>query len=180
MAIIVVGGNGRGAGKTSLICGLIRAMPEHRWTAVKITSHAHGHSEPVCEEKIAGQGTDTGRYLEAGAHCALLVTAHEGTMASIVQEILVKHAANTHLIFESNSVLRYMRPNLCLAVASDLKGARKPSFEMVERCMDATVALSGHDHIIEGAPIHFHLASLERISPPMCAWLREQLGDRLP
>ena len=32
MAIIVVGGSGRGAGKTALVCGLIRALPEIRWT----------------------------------------------------------------------------------------------------------------------------------------------------
>jgi hypothetical protein len=178
MAILVVGGGGRGAGKTALICGLIRAIPDSRWTAVKITTHAHGHSEPVYEEKVAGQGTDTARYLAAGAGCALLVTAHEGTVASLVRRILDEQAARANLIFESNSVLNYLRPDLCLAVATSLKGANKPSFEMVERCADATVALSGHDHVIEGAPIHFHLASLERISPTMCAWIRERLTAR--
>jgi hypothetical protein len=176
MAIIVVGGGARGAGKTALICGLMRALPEHRWTAIKITSHTHGHSEPLYEEKVAGQGTDTARYLFAGAHCALLVTAHEDSLASLVRQILEEHAPQSHLIFESNSILRYLHPDLCLAVASDLTGARKPSFDLVERCADATVTLGGHDHLIEGAPIHFHLASLERISPPMCAWLRERLG----
>jgi hypothetical protein len=180
MAIIVVGGAARGAGKTALICGLMRAMPEQRWTAVKITTHAHGHSEPVYEEKVAGQGTDTGRYLAAGAGCSLLVTANESGLGAIVAKILDERAANPHFIFESNSVLNYLRPDLCLAVARSLTGERKPSFEMVERCADATVGLGGHDHVIEGAPIHFHLASLERISPTMCAWLRGRLGDRLP
>ena len=178
MAIIVIGGGGRGAGKTALVCGLMRALPEHRWTAIKITSHAHEHFVPVYEEKVAGQGTDTARYLSAGAHCALLVTAYEGELASVVRKILQERTPQSHLIFESNSVLRHLRPDLCLAVASGLTGARKPSFELVERCADATVTLGGHDHIIEGAPIHFHLASLERISPPMCAWLRERLRDQ--
>jgi hypothetical protein len=41
MAIIVVGGSNRGVGKTSLVCGLIAALPEYRWTAVKITTHDH-------------------------------------------------------------------------------------------------------------------------------------------
>jgi hypothetical protein len=41
MAIIVVGGSNRGVGKTSLVCGLIAALPEYRWTAVKITADDH-------------------------------------------------------------------------------------------------------------------------------------------
>jgi hypothetical protein len=178
MAIIVVGGGGRGAGKTALICGLMRAIPEQRWTAVKITTHAHRNAEPIYEEKVAGQGTDTARYLAAGAGCSLLVTSSEGGLGAIVAKTLNERAASAHVIFESNSVLNYLRPDLCLAVATNLKGAHKPSFEIVERCADATVALGGHDHVIEGAPIHFHLASLERISPTMCAWIRERLAAR--
>ncbi len=54
MAIIVVGGGGRGAGKTALICGLIRALPEIPWTAIKITSHAHGNPTPIWEETAPG------------------------------------------------------------------------------------------------------------------------------
>ncbi len=41
MAIIVVGGSNRGVGKTALVCGLIAALPEYRWTAVKISTHEH-------------------------------------------------------------------------------------------------------------------------------------------
>jgi hypothetical protein len=41
MAIIVIGGSNQGVGKTSLVCGLIAALPEYRWTAVKITTHDH-------------------------------------------------------------------------------------------------------------------------------------------
>ncbi len=45
MAIIVVGGSNRGVGKTALVCGLIAALPEYRWAAVKITTHEH--KQPV-------------------------------------------------------------------------------------------------------------------------------------
>ena len=41
MAIIVVGGSNKGVGKTALVCGLIAALPEYRWAAVKISSHMH-------------------------------------------------------------------------------------------------------------------------------------------
>ena len=177
MAIVVVGGGGRGAGKTALICGLIRALPVSSWTAVKVTTHAHGRGEPVFEETVAGERNDTGRYLAAGARRALLVTAHEGELEAILRKICEDRPQPAHTIFESNSVLRYVRPDLCLAVASNLTGGHKPSFEMVERCADATVALGGHDHVIDGERIHFHLKSLERISATMAAWLREKLPE---
>jgi hypothetical protein len=175
MAIVVVGAGGRGAGKTALICGLMRAFPDVPWTAVKITSHAHGHSEPIFEESVAGQETDTGRYLASGARRALLVTAHEDALTQAVEQILKKYAASGSLIFESNRVMQVLRPDLCLAVASNLKGGQKPSFEIVDRCKDATVTLAGHDHVILRSTLHFHLASLDRISPPMLAWLKEKL-----
>jgi hypothetical protein len=181
MAIIVVGGSGRGAGKTALICGLIRALPHCNWCAVKITTHAHSHAEPVYEEKLSleeklpGQQTDTERYLAAGARRALLVTAHEDARASVLRQIVAEHSPDAHLVFESNSVLDYVQPDLCLSVASDLHGVRKPSYDLLEQRMDASVALGGHDHVIPGERIHFHLASLERISPTMLAWVREKV-----
>jgi hypothetical protein len=175
MAIIVVGGGGRGAGKTALVCGLIRALPEFAWTAVKITSHGHGQTQPVWEEASGGQGTDTARYLAAGARRALMVTAGDDALGPFVEQILGECPPPGCVIFESNRVLRYLRPDLCLAAASSLKGERKPSFVLVEERMDALVELAGHDHVIASEKLAFHLASLERISPPMTAWVRERL-----
>jgi len=176
MAIIVVGGGARGAGKTSLVCGLIRALPEIPWTAVKITSHAHGVAEPIYEETAAGEATDTARFLKSGAKRALLVSAEEPNLAPLVEEILRDCPSPAGLIFESNRVLHHLRADLCLAATMSPFETRKPSFALVEERTDATVSLAGHDHVIEGAPIHFHLKSLETISPVMCAWLRERLG----
>jgi len=177
MALIVVGGSGRGAGKTALICGLMRVLPGRLWTAVKITMHAHGQSESIFEETAAGQGTDTARYLAAGARRALLVTADDDALGSMVQRILDDHAQPTNVIFESNSVLQHLRPDLCFGVVASPTAESKPSFNLVEQCMDASVALGGHDHAIPGERIHFHLASLEKISPPMRAWLEERLPE---
>ena len=175
MAIIVVGGGGRGAGKTALICGLIRALPEIEWTAAKITSDEYGQRAPIWEESLPGDDTDTARYLAAGAQRALLVTADDAALSAAVEQVLKECPAASGVIFESNRILRHLRPDVCLAAACTLKGERKASFELVEQCMDATVSLGGHDHVIEGERMHFHLASLERVSAPMLAWLRERL-----
>jgi hypothetical protein len=178
MPIIVIGGAAHGSGKTALVCGLIRALPEIPWTAVKITSHAHGSGAPIWEETTVGQGTDTARYLAAGARRALLVTAAGEALAPIVHEILAENSPPASLIFESNSVLSHLRPDLCLCAATNLKGECKPSFDLIEQQMDALVELAGHDHVVEANRIGFHLASLERVSQPMLAWLRQRLTIR--
>jgi molybdopterin-guanine dinucleotide biosynthesis protein len=42
MKLVVVGGQGRKVGKTSVITGLIRRLNTLAWTAVKICHHAAG------------------------------------------------------------------------------------------------------------------------------------------
>src|SRR5712671_3201100 len=82
MAIVVVGGHTRNIGKTSVVAGLIAALPEMHWTAFKVTQFGHGmcsangepcdcetaeHTVAVSEERIGGDSTtDSGRYLAAG------------------------------------------------------------------------------------------------------------------
>jgi len=185
MAIIVVGGGGRGAGKTALVCGLMRALPEIPWTAVKITTHEHGKPNPIWEETEPGEGTDTSRYLAAGARRSLLVTAGDDTLELNVQQILREclppaGTIPSGIIFESNSVLRHLRPDVCLCAATSPWMREKQSYNYLSEHMDAMVELAGHDHIIEAEKITFRLASMERVSPTMLEWLRERLGDRLP
>ena len=190
MAIIVVGGGGRGAGKTALVCGLMRALPQIPWTAVKITTHEHGKPTPIWEETEPGEGSDTARYLAAGARRSLLVTAgatgsDDEALGPIVQQVLREclppdKALQSGVIFESNSVLRHLRPDVCLCAATGPWVREKPSYDLLSQRMDAMVELAGHDHIIEAEKITFRLASMERVSPTMLEWLRERLGDRLP
>ena len=185
MAILVVGGSSRGVGKTALVCGLIAALPEFHWTAVKITTHDHGQPKPIWEETTAGQGTDTARYLAAGAQRALLATPplrnHPPVpdLPSLLNELWPTLGPGTNVIFESNSILHHIRPDVCLVVHGGPEhGSRKPSFSLAARHADAMVAHSEADRMLQGAegskPI-FHLVALERLSPEMLAWLRLKL-----
>ena len=196
MAIIVVGGGGRGAGKTALVCGLLHALPEISWTAIKVTAHEHGKAAPIWEETAPGQETDTARYLAAGARRALLVTASEGALGPIVQQVLrecmppagaintgeieagtINNAAiGAGVIFESNSILRHLRPDVCLCAATSPWAQEKPTYDFLSQRVDAMVELAAHDHIIEAEKITFRLASMERVSATMQEWLRERLG----
>src|SRR5437762_11263954 len=88
MAILVIGGHSRNVGKTSVVAGLIAALPERAWTAVKITQYGHGvcsingetcgcadaeHGWAITEDRDCSGATDTSRFLTAGAQRSLWV-----------------------------------------------------------------------------------------------------------
>jgi hypothetical protein len=177
MAILVVGGSSRNVGKTSLVCGLIAAVPLKRWIAVKITSHAHGHALPIWEETDAGQRTDTARFLAAGARRALLVTVFEGALP--VNEIKAALEPEANVIFESNSIVGYVQPDLCIGVIGGLEADRKLSFEPFLRRADAVVALEDAETSAFHLPAKtrlFQLADFNILSVEMVDWLGERLN----
>lgn len=174
MATIVVSGGGKNVGKTSLICGLLRALPEFEWVAVKIAGHDHGKAEALFEETEAGEETDTARFLLAGARRVFLMTADGPELGEGLKTLtsLVGPAAN--LIFESNRVLDWIEPTVHLAVGEAVSG-QKPTFTRVEHRLDARVILADRDEAEESAPPVFRLAAPERISPELRRWLQERL-----
>lgn len=131
MAVVVVGGHTRNIGKTSVVAGLIAALPEFRWTAIKITQYGHGvcsangepcdcatadHTIAVSEERLRDSGTDSSRYLAAGAVRSFWVRTQQGELHEAMPRVrkLIAGAENT--ILESNSVLRFLRPDLAVSV----------------------------------------------------------------
>jgi hypothetical protein len=188
MAMVVIGGSRRGVGKTALVCGLIAVLPEIRWTAVKVTTHNHGNSQPLWEETSPGQGTDTARYLAAGAQRAFLASPalREGSFVPnfplLLAELWSKLGPGAHVLFESNRIVDYLKPDLSLVVDGGLgHSGRKASFRIAALHADAMVSHSDADRMIGGdeqsKPI-FHLAALERISAQMEAWLRRRLEEQ--
>ncbi len=195
MAVIVVGGNGRGVGKTTLLCGLIAALPGYRWTAVKISSHPHRLEEPefrartasrevIWEETRPGQGSDTARYLAAGAERALLLTAPREGFAALLDRLWKSFEPGAHLLFESNRILEHLEPDLCLMIQPGPDRDRtpavlKPSFVRAMPHADALVARAEADRRVALAGTQkplFELADFGRISAEMLAWLAIKLG----
>ena len=177
MPIIAVGGPRKGVGKTELVCGLIAALPQFRWTAVKITTHHYGQPEPIWEETIAGQGTDTARYLAAGARRAILVTMPESSLS--LAKIQAAVGVDTNVLFESNNIVSVLQPDLCLAILDASQADRKPSFEPFVEHADAFVALSEssamHLSFAFAKPL-FKLSELDCISAEMLEWLHDRLN----
>lgn len=131
MAIVVVGGHSRNVGKTSVVAGLIAAMPEREWLAVKITQYGHGicsangepcdcvtadHASAITEEHDRSGETDTSRFLVAGAKKVLWVRTQQGFLAEAMPRLRQHLATARDVILESNSVMRFIRPDLYLVV----------------------------------------------------------------
>jgi len=178
MPTVVVGGNARHVGKTSLICGLIAAFPECPWTAIKITSHDHGKPVPVWEETDPGQGTDTARYLAAGAGRALLATASDGKIPAARLRAAI--AEDRWLIFETNQIQLVDEPSLVLAVVGAEKAESKPSFAAVLRRADAIIHTGSGPTAQGGTQPIFVLQDLQHPTPDLMAWMRTRLGLSAP
>ena len=131
MAIVVIGGHSRSVGKTSVVAGLISALREHDWTAVKITQYGHGvcsakgapcdcatddHSWAISEEKDRTGESDTSRFLLAGAARALWVRTEQGRLAEAMPALRKRIESAHNVMVESNSVLKFVRPDLYMTV----------------------------------------------------------------
>jgi hypothetical protein len=121
MTTIVIGGHSRKVGKTSVAVGLIRALPQYSWTAVKISSHWHeaslaGGACVIHEEKAGGAHSDSARYLAAGAARSYWIRVRDGQIASALPEILPVLRSSPFVIIESNSILRHIQPDLSIMV----------------------------------------------------------------
>lgn len=131
MALVVVGGHSRNVGKTSVVAGLIAALPELQWTAVKITQYGHGicsadgeacdcatadHAWAISEEQDRSGGSDTSRFLAAGAQPVFWVRTEQGRLAEAMPGVRKKLESARNVIIESNSVLKFLRPDLYLTI----------------------------------------------------------------
>jgi hypothetical protein len=129
--LIVVGGHSRSVGKTSVVAGLIAALPEFRWTAMKVTQYGHGvcsaNGQPcacacddsawaVTEELDRSGESDSSRFLVSGAARSLWVRTRQGMLAEAMPRIREELASAENSILESNSILRFVNPDLYITV----------------------------------------------------------------
>jgi hypothetical protein len=167
--IIVVGGHARSIGKTQLVCDIIAALPEANWIAGKITQYGHGvcaqnghdcdcaPDEHVCAidwEHDAKAGTDSSRFLAAGARRSFWLRTKQGFLAegmpllrSALDEVAADHQTHAesvrarhavpsssrapiHVILESNTLLQFLKPDLFLMVLHPGKSDFKDSAQL--------------------------------------------------
>jgi hypothetical protein len=202
MAIIVIGGHSRNVGKTSVVAGLISALREFDWTAVKITQYGHGicsangepcdcatddHSWAISEERDRSGDSDTSRFLVAGAVQALWARTEQGRLAEAMPTLRKRLEGAHHVIIESNSVLKFLRPDLYLTVLDPSTADFKNSSR---EFLDRASALVLHEapngpawqavslKPVAGRPI-FRITPPEYVTPAIVEFVRLNLIARI-
>src|SRR6201999_4488403 len=162
--IVVIGGHTRSIGKTQLVCDIIAALPEAHWIAGKITQYGHGvcaqnghdcdcaPDEHVCAidwEHDASTGTDSSRFLAAGAQRSFWLRTKQGFLAEgmpLLRSALDEVANATsvaapdattsssdpaiHVILESNTLLQFLNPDLFIMVLHPAEADFKDSAKL--------------------------------------------------
>lgn len=151
--LVVVGGHTRSIGKTQLVCDIIAALPQAGWIAGKITQYGHGvcaqngrdcdcaPDEHVCAidwETQRDTGTDSARFLAAGAHRSFWLRTKQGFLAeglpllrAALREVESAQGDSLNVIVESNSLLHFLKPSLYVAVLDSSKPDFKESARLV-------------------------------------------------
>jgi len=207
--VVVVGGHTRTIGKTQLVCDIIAAFPKARWIAGKITQYGHGvcaqnghdcdcaPDEHICAiswEESASTGTDSSRFLAAGAQRSFWLRTKQGFLAEglpILRQAIGEASESvpsrsSHdsengdspvaLIVESNSLMQFVKPTLFFAVLDPAKEDFKDSARAALDRADALV-IRGDGISPSGEPAWMRLpAKLLREKPSV----RQCEGDPLP
>jgi hypothetical protein len=199
MAIVVVGGHSRNIGKTSVMAGLIAALPSCNWTAFKITQFGHGrcslngepcHCAPLdrcwamAEEKDRSGKSDSSRFLVAGAKRAFWVRTGQGQLHEALPAIQRKMAEAENVIIESNSILQFIEPDLYITVLDPATEDFKASAQRYLERADAVVLhrSAGSARWRELKPEIFQRTTVFRIAPPdyvnedLIAFTADRLG----
>lgn len=152
--LVVVGGHTRSIGKTQLVCDIIAALPQAEWIAGKITQYGHGvcartgrHCDCAPDEHISAivwetqrdSGTDSARFLAAGARGSFWLRTKQGHLAeglpllrSALEGVQSRNAESPlNVIVESNSLLQFLNPSLYVAVLDSQKLDFKDSARQV-------------------------------------------------
>ncbi|MGH9521102.1 MAG: hypothetical protein ACRD3E_01070 [Terriglobales bacterium] len=195
MAIVVVGGHSRNVGKTSVVAGLIAALRELHWLAVKITQYGHGicsadgaacdcatdnHSWAITEEQDRNGASDTSRFLLAGARKALWVRTQQGRLAEAMPA--VRKRLHGNVIIESNSIMKFLRPDLYLTVldpaVADFKRSALDFLDRADAVLlhdaDVTAWNGVSKKLIAGKPV-FRITTERYVSEEVVNFVRDFL-----
>ena len=201
MSLVVIGGHSRNVGKTSVVAGLIAALPELEWTAFKITQYGHGicsangeacdcatgdHSWVITEERDRSGESDTSRFLVAGARRVFWVRTEQGRLAEAMPAVRERLAGARHVIIESNSALKFVRPDLYMTVldpaTSDFKASAREFLDRAHAVILHESASSPTWEAVSLKPVAdcpvFRIHAPNYVTPEIVEYVREHIVPR--
>lgn len=197
----MIGGHSRSVGKTSVVAGLIAALREFDWTAVKITQYGHGvcsangepcdcatddHSWAISEERDHSGESDTSRFLVAGAVRALWVRTEQGRLAEAMPALRQRLEGAGNVIIESNSVLKFLRPDLYLTVldpaTADFKNSAREYLDRADAVILHESSSAAWQSVslkpVKDRPI-FRITPPKYVTPEIAEFVRSMLSAKV-
>jgi hypothetical protein len=168
---------------------------------LKITQYGHGvcsmdgepchcatddHSWAISEELDRSGESDTSRFLAAGATRAWWVRTEQGRLAEAMPTIRRKLEESQNAILESNSILKFLRPDLYLTVLDPATADFKKS---AQEFLDRADAVILHERKVQspawreislkpvaGRPV-FRISPPPYVTSAMIEFVRERINN---
>ena len=183
MPVVAVSGHSRKTGKTSIAEGLIAAMPEYCWTALKVSLHLHsGEGCVVIEEPGIGGANDTSRFLKAGAARAFWIQAKRIEAAAHAARAIIKEAL--YVVIEGNSVLDFIDADFSILVLNRSVAEFKKNARAILARADALVLINEGgeppewENLLKSAPANtplFETAAPDAFPPALAELINSRI-----
>ncbi len=180
---------------------MIAALREFEWTAVKITQYGHGvcsangepcdcatddHSWAITEERDRSGESDTSRFLVAGALRALWARTEQGRLAEAMPALRQRLEGAGNVIIESNSVLKFLRPDLYLTVldpaTADFKNSAREYLDRADAVILHEASSAAWQSVslkpVKDRPI-FHITPPKYVTPEIAEFVRTMLSAKV-
>lgn len=154
-SLLIVGGTGRNVGKTEFVCRLIMKLSQvQKVCALKVsavypdeTDHHGDHrneqqDDCLSEERRRETPKDTSRMLRAGAYRVFYLRGNDEKIVNGFAEFKKLIPPDVLIICESNSLAKFVKPGLFIAVASN-NGVVKERITPLLKSADIVVVSDG-------------------------------------
>ena len=155
--ILMIGGNARHSGKTSLACGVIRKFSaRHELIGLKVTGikpgtdefHGNHKDEPsqpytILEETERHSEKDTSQMIQAGAARVFYIRTDDACLNEAISRFL-QIAGNCPVVCESRSLRSLVQPGVYLLMMRDLMGEQPKNMSLFLALADE-ICYQGND-----------------------------------
>jgi hypothetical protein len=155
--LLLIAGNGRDSGKTTLACLLIKKFStDNQIISLKISPHKHKivttgdvfcdtENLYLAEETNPHTGKDSSRMLQAGASRSFFICATEEQLPVAMNKILELSDSQALFVCESGGLRKYAEPGLFFIVDRAGNKDIKPGTRMLLEFDPIWLTFDGHD-----------------------------------
>jgi len=157
--ILLVTGNGKNVGKTTLSCAVIEHFKEEKIIGVKISPHFHDFNPEIedvlyqtkdiiiIEEHRRNTGKDSSKLKSAGAYRVFFIMVLDHNLQEAFDKLIEIASLDYPMIIESAALRNIIKPSVFLLLNHIDRPKPKPSIEHLLDYVDHKITLSqnGHD-----------------------------------